>query len=262
MWWWCGQLMSNRRYNSWVLPLFPTEITGLHHFICSGSHQVSVFETSTALSDVVETGWHVAELLEEGRMDSQTGVVSFGKWVLKISCKQRRLSSFVLTLSVYFTQQEVPASFILACRQSHLSRPILTWPNSSLSHEWMNQKLHLVSALLAAHKRIKMFPKKSIMQIVCQVLNFFQRPFLQNFKTKLKMKITSGDFSGSLRETGLCQVAKALVWVSGDLSPLPSSLQELLHDLRKQFAFFFIFSLRVCPSTSHKLFSLWGGGWH
>lgn len=42
--------------NSWVLPLFPSEITGLHHFIYSNSHKVSGFETSTAFSDVVETG--------------------------------------------------------------------------------------------------------------------------------------------------------------------------------------------------------------
>lgn len=36
------------------------------------------------------------------------------------------------------------------------------------------------------------------------------------------MKVTPGDFGGSLRKTGLCQVAKALVWGSGDLP----------HDLR------------------------------
>lgn len=55
-WSWCGQLMANRRYSSWVLSLFPSEITDLHHFVYFDSHKRCISETFTALSDVVEAG--------------------------------------------------------------------------------------------------------------------------------------------------------------------------------------------------------------
>lgn len=74
--------------NSWVLSLFPSEITGFYNFTYSDSHNITGFETSTPLSDMTEADWHVTKLLEKGRMDSQRSIVSFGKWALKIpECK-------------------------------------------------------------------------------------------------------------------------------------------------------------------------------
>lgn len=40
--------------NGWDLPLFPSEITGFYHFTYSDSHNITGFEASTALSDVIE----------------------------------------------------------------------------------------------------------------------------------------------------------------------------------------------------------------
>lgn len=66
--------------NSGVLPLSPSEITGFYHFTYSDSHNITGFETSTVLSDVIEAdNWNVTKLLEKGRMDSQRSIVSFGK---------------------------------------------------------------------------------------------------------------------------------------------------------------------------------------
>lgn len=38
----------------WVLPLFPSEITGFYNFAYSDSHNITSFEISIALSDVIE----------------------------------------------------------------------------------------------------------------------------------------------------------------------------------------------------------------
>lgn len=48
--------MANRSYSSWVLSLFISEITDLHHFIYFDSHKLCIPETFTSLSDMVEAG--------------------------------------------------------------------------------------------------------------------------------------------------------------------------------------------------------------